>query len=199
MWNAASPDTDKVVPAFVKALASMPEPHKEKSVKAGPMQYRYADLATVIATVKPVLAAENLAFSQTLSDAGVATMIMHDSGQWLAYPAFRVVGNPADAQKHGSALTYSKRYALLSIMGIATEDDDGKAASAPAPAPSPMVARIDGLIDRMRQLPDDEKEALKDWASQEDKSLAPKALAEDTDWLAEVESYLQALVTTEES
>jgi len=36
------------------------------------------------------------------------------------------------AQGVGSATTYQKRYSLMAVLGLATEDDDGKAASAPA-------------------------------------------------------------------
>jgi hypothetical protein len=47
-----------------------------------------------------------------------------------------VKGVKADPQAEGSALTYARRYALMAMVGIAPEDDDGNAASKPAPRPA---------------------------------------------------------------
>lgn len=58
----------------------------------------------------------------------VKTCISHDSGQNIQHD----LRLPCDAnvQKIGSAISYARRYALQSILGIAGEDDDGNAASA---------------------------------------------------------------------
>ena len=42
-----------------------------------------------------------------------------------------------DAQGYGSALTYARRYGILTLCGIAPEDDDGNAASKPATYKAP--------------------------------------------------------------
>ena len=59
----------------------------------------------------------------------VKTCISHNSGQNIQHD----LRLPCDAnvQKIGSAISYARRYALQSILGIAGEDDDGNAASAP--------------------------------------------------------------------
>jgi hypothetical protein len=43
--------------------------------------------------------------------------------------------DPQDPQKVGGAVTYARRYALLALLGLAPEDDDGALASQPAKAP----------------------------------------------------------------
>lgn len=92
---------------------------------------KYADLITIIKTAKPILTKNGLAFTQLVNkdETGgvITTMLMHESGQWLAantnYP---INGKP---QEQGSAITYMRRYALAAILGIAADpDDDGEAA-----------------------------------------------------------------------
>jgi hypothetical protein len=63
------------------------------------------------------------------------TRLAHKSGQWIEaeYP---VCAFPAKQQEMGSALTYSRRYSLFSLVGIAgEEDDDGNAAVTATQAP----------------------------------------------------------------
>lgn len=100
---------------------------------------RYADLATVLKTVRPVLAKHGIALTQTtqiLDGSLVLVTRLHWRDEELAgyYPI-----NPtkADPQGYGSAMTYARRYALQAIVGVAADDDDdGNAASAAGAAPS---------------------------------------------------------------
>jgi hypothetical protein len=64
----------------------------------------------------------------------LVTRLIHESGEWLGsrYPVHPV---KADPQGEGSALTYARRYALMALVGIAPEDDDGNAANAAANKP----------------------------------------------------------------
>lgn len=94
---------------------------------------KYADLAEVLNTVRPVFAKHGIAVIQAPSfDSGVAhveTMITHSSGEWLSNTCSAPVGKQ-DAQGVGSAITYLRRYSLAAFAGIAQEDDDGNSASA---------------------------------------------------------------------
>ena len=100
---------------------------------------RYADLATVLKTVRPVLAKHGIALTQTtqiLDGALVLVTRLHWRDEELAgyYPI-----NPtkADPQGYGSAMTYARRYALQAIVGVAADDDDdGNAASAAPSKPA---------------------------------------------------------------
>lgn len=107
---------------------------------------RYADLAEILNTVRPVFSAHGLAIVQMPSfDAGVAsveTMISHSSGEWISSVCSAPVSKQ-DAQGVGSAITYLRRYSLAAMAGIAQEDDDANSAvghrqplHAPAPAPA---------------------------------------------------------------
>jgi hypothetical protein len=94
----------------------------------------YADLATVIDAVKPALNKHDIAFVQLPVEPpfeghlAIRTILLHKSGETLAGTA--VVPLPkSDPQGYGSAVTYARRYALASIVGLKTLDDDGEAAS----------------------------------------------------------------------
>ena len=93
---------------------------------------RYADMNSVVDAVRIPFCNNGLSYSQfpIMQDnkVGVETILMHESGEWmsdiLVLPMVK-----QDPQAAGSAITYAKRYALQSIAGIPSEDDDGNAAS----------------------------------------------------------------------
>lgn len=95
---------------------------------------KYADLAEVLNTVRPVFAAHGLSIVQMPSFAdGVAhveTILMHKSGQWISNVASAPVGKQ-DAQGVGSVITYLRRYSSAAFAGIAQEDDDANASIKP--------------------------------------------------------------------
>lgn len=93
---------------------------------------KYADLGAVLAAIKPPLIAHGLFFTQRTqpSDDGVIvdTVLHHSSGEEMNLGSLYVPADKRDAQKFGSALSYARRYALLTAFGVPTEDDDGNAA-----------------------------------------------------------------------
>lgn len=92
---------------------------------------RYADLAEVLNTVRPVMSKHGISISQFPAfESGIAsveTIVMHTSGEWMTGISSAPV-TKQDAQGVGSALTYLRRYSLAAIAGIAQEDDDGNGA-----------------------------------------------------------------------
>jgi hypothetical protein len=94
---------------------------------------KYADLGSVIDAIKPALIKNGLYFTQRPqpSEGGVTveTVIGHASGEEMSLGALFVPANKNDAQAFGSALTYARRYALVTAFGVPVEDDDGNAAA----------------------------------------------------------------------
>lgn len=128
---------NEVVTAMTIALAEMDEMTKTQTARiptksGGNYSYTYVDLAQVMAYVRPLLAKHNLVVSQeTITAEGgtaVSTVLLHNSGQWVATGPLKLPSS-SDAQSHGSAITYARRYSLMALLGLATEDDDGQAAS----------------------------------------------------------------------
>lgn len=123
--------------AWVVAAGQLPNVPKETTGQVGSAQRKYADLATVTETVRPILAANGLAYLQGVSDGDkivtVTTRLVHKSGEWIEDSMSMPTGK-GDAQAVGSAVTYGRRYALMALLGLAPDDDDGAAASRQAPA-----------------------------------------------------------------
>jgi hypothetical protein len=94
---------------------------------------KYADLGAVIDAVKPALIAHDLFFTQHCHPAEdgvmVETVLGHASGEEKSLGKLFVPANKRDAQGFGSALTYARRYGLMTAFGVPAEDDDGNAAS----------------------------------------------------------------------
>lgn len=105
---------------------------------------KYASLGDVIQAIKPHFAEVGLSYVQFPvtgeNSVGVTTRLMHLSGEWLEQEYFIPLGK-MDAQAAGSAITYARRYALQSIAGIPSEDDDGNQAVQAAPTPSKSITK----------------------------------------------------------
>ena len=91
----------------------------------------YADLTSVIKAIKEPFANNGLSYTQFPTNdegrIGVVTMLMHESGEYLEH-SYTLPTTKADPQSAGSAITYARRYALQSIAGIPTADDDAESA-----------------------------------------------------------------------
>jgi len=95
---------------------------------------RYADLAEVLNTVRPVFSSFGLSIIQNPSFDGslvsVTTVLGHEKGGYITAVASCVPAK-ADAQGIGAATTYLRRYSLAAVTGVAQEDDDGQSAINP--------------------------------------------------------------------
>jgi len=91
----------------------------------------YADLTSVIKAIKQPFSDNGLSYTQfpvsNEHGVGVSTRLMHISGQWLEME-YTLPTVKKDPQASGSAITYARRYALQSIAGIPTADDDAESA-----------------------------------------------------------------------
>ena len=107
-----------------------------KNAKNPHFKSKYADLAELLNTVRPVFSGHGLAIVQMPSFvdgvASVETLISHSSGEWISSICSAPVSKQ-DAQGVGSAITYLRRYSLAAMCGIAQEDDDANSAVGHAP------------------------------------------------------------------
>lgn len=105
--------------------------------------FRYASLASGLDLVRKALGQHEIATVQTTAidnDAGLirlTTILAHSSGEWLSsdWPVCPVSETTAP-HRMGTALTYARRYALFTLVGIAGEDD--------CDAPDPPIVRLNG-------------------------------------------------------
>lgn len=133
----------KLVAALVQVQATVEGAIKGKKNPA--FKSNYADLSSVWDACREQLVTNGLTVVQFPGEMvdnrmTMTTQLSHESGEWmrgtLSIPLSKV-----DAQGYGSAVTYARRYALASVVGVCPEDDDGNAASRPAPRQE-QVARI---------------------------------------------------------
>jgi len=126
-----------IAAALAKAQAELTNP--EKSLVAtirpsGPGEaersFRYAPLSSGLDIVRKTLGQHEIATVQTTAidqTAGVVnltTVLAHASGEWISsdWPVC-AISETANPHRMGAALTYARRYALFTLVGIAGEDD----------------------------------------------------------------------------
>jgi ERF superfamily len=123
--------------ALAKAQAELINP--EKSLTAtirtgrpgeGERSFRYAPLSSGLDIVRKTLGQHEIAtlqttaIDQTAGMVNLTTTLAHASGEWIAsdWPVC-AIAETANPQRMGAALTYARRYALFTLVGIAGEDD----------------------------------------------------------------------------
>jgi hypothetical protein len=116
--QAAFPPIPKTKTATVKV---------QESKGGGSYSYQYADLADVLTVVRPVLAAEGLAvYQQTTYESErrllLTTTLEHVSGASLV-STIVLTASPDSPQAFGGALTYLRRYELVTLLGIQADED----------------------------------------------------------------------------
>jgi hypothetical protein len=92
---------------------------------------KYASLSNILEAIQTPLLESGLAFTQLPSgEDGMITLLMHaESGEYIQSD-YIVKPVKSDPQSKGSAITYQRRYALCSVLGLnIEEDDDGNAAT----------------------------------------------------------------------
>lgn len=133
---------------------------KIQTTKGGEYSYSYATLAATLEKVREHLAANGLAVSQfpeTVDGAMIlTTRLFHKSGQWLE-TVMSLAANTGDIKAVGSAITYARRYAIMAVLGLATDDDDddgdsaGKVQPKSKPAPTATAQPQPGWNGQDRQ------------------------------------------------
>ena len=92
--------------------------------------FRYASLSSGLDIIRKVLGSQQIAVTQTTDidrvsgTVNLTTMLLHTSGEWISsdWPVCQLSETSAP-RRMGAALTYARRYALFTMVGIAGEDD----------------------------------------------------------------------------
>src|SRR5262249_10676622 len=113
-----------------KSLTGTIEPRGAERGEGGVRLFRYAPLSSGLEIVRRTLGQHEIATVQTTAvhqTAGMinlTTVLAHSSGEWIAsdWPVCPIA-ETATPHRMGAALTYARRYALFTLVGIAGEDD----------------------------------------------------------------------------
>jgi hypothetical protein len=161
----SSPSIAALATALAKAQIELTNPEKSltgtiepEGGEGGPRQFRYAPLSTGLEIVRKTLGQHEIATVQTTAvdqAAGVVnltTILAHASGEWIAsdWPVCPIAETERP-HRMGAALTYARRYALFTLVGIAGEDDldapDLISPSQPTPGHNRRAIRGNGRLD----------------------------------------------------
>ena len=133
----SSPSVGALAAALAKAQAAIANPEKSLTatiVSPFPREesrtFRYAPLASGLDLVRKCLGQHEIATVQTTAidrEANLirlTTTLLHASGEWVSseWPVCPI-SETAAPHRLGAALTYARRYALFTLVGIAGEDD----------------------------------------------------------------------------
>ena len=133
----SSPSTGEIAGALAKAQAELENPEKSltatiqaHSSREESRTFRYASLASGLEIVRKCLSRHEIAIAQaTAIEPGtglikLTTTLFHTSGEWISsdWPVCPA-SETAAPHRMGAALTYARRYALFTLVGIAGEDD----------------------------------------------------------------------------
>lgn len=123
-----SPDIKDLVTALAKAQGQM-RPAVFNKVNPH-FKNRYADFNAIIDSCREPLASNGLSVMQYCEYVGdklmLVTQLCHTSGQWIK-SYFPMNPESTKSQALGSALSYSKRYALSALLTIVSDDEDDDA------------------------------------------------------------------------
>jgi hypothetical protein len=134
--HRSSESIGTIAGALAKAQAELANPEKSLTAtirspfpREADRTFRYASLSSGLDIVRKALGKHEIATVQTtaIDDAGLirlTTVLAHSSGEWVSsdWPVCQV-SETAAPHRMGAALTYARRYALFTLVGIAGEDD----------------------------------------------------------------------------
>ena len=163
---APSSPLQPLIEALVEFHKSVPPINKTASAQYG----KFADLETVLSTVTPHLLKNGLVVSQGFEPSThdnnpvLVTQLLHISGAKLVSRLPMVVAGRGKNPLHdwGGSCTYSRRYSLLSILGLTADMDvDGDFADEKSDAKP--AAKVQGVSDDDQPLLKKDRELLLQW------------------------------------
>lgn len=186
-----------VAQRFRDVLTKVGPYKKDATANTGSFSYDYADINSILAMLKPVLHEHRLTVYQPVStrdgftyvDTHVADL---DSDEELVFPGM-AFSTSKDPQAAGSAITYFRRYCIVSLFALQAGDDDGshaRQAAEAAQAPHPRSDRVQKAGARIRKLSAGNKEELE---NRHGGKIRGSDLLEDEVALARIEEWLDEL------
>ena len=158
-----------IAAALAKAQGELTNPEKSLTatirsdgVGAVERSFRYAPLSSGLDIVRKTLSQHEIAtvqttaIDQTVGIVNLTTVLAHASGEWIAsdWPVC-AISETTTPHRMGAALTYARRYALFTLVGIAGEDDldapDLKAPAAQNVGPEQPAARSNDRLNGGRR------------------------------------------------
>ena len=134
--HRSSENVAAIATALAKAQTELSNPEKAmigtiyNARSESSQSFRYASLSSGLDIIRKVLGGQQIAVAQTTDidrssgAINLTTVLIHTSGEWIAsdWPVCSL-SEISQPRRMGAALTYARRYALFTMVGIAGEDD----------------------------------------------------------------------------
>src|SRR6202051_2421708 len=134
--HRCSENVAAIATALAKAQTELSNPEKAmigtvyNNRSDSPQSFRYASLSSGLDIIRKSLGGQQIAIAQTThidrtnGMVNLTTVLLHTSGEWISsdWPVCQL-SETAAPRRMGAALTYARRYALFTMVGIAGEDD----------------------------------------------------------------------------
>src|SRR6202161_4235142 len=134
--HRSSENVAAIATALAKAQTELSNPEKAmigtvyNARSDSPQSFRYASLSSGLDIIRKALGGQQIAVAQTTDidrangTVNLTTLLLHTSGEWISsdWPVCQLAEISAP-RRMGAALTYARRYALFTMVGIAGEDD----------------------------------------------------------------------------
>jgi hypothetical protein len=132
--HRSSESVAAIATALAKAQTELTNPEKGMVgivyISDRPQSFRYASLSSGLEIIRKTLGGQQIAIAQTTDIdrangmVNLTTVLLHTSGEWISsdWPVCPISETSAP-RRMGAALTYARRYALFTMVGIAGEDD----------------------------------------------------------------------------
>jgi hypothetical protein len=134
--HRCSENVAAIATALAKAQTELSNPEKAmigsvyNARNDSQQSFRYASLSSGLDIIRKVLGSQQIAVTQTTAidrasgTVNLTTLLIHTSGEWISsdWPVCQL-SETATPRRMGAALTYARRYALFTMVGIAGEDD----------------------------------------------------------------------------
>jgi hypothetical protein len=134
--HRSSENVAAIATALAKAQTELSNPEKAmvgtiyNNRSESPQSFRYASLSSGLDIIRKALGGQQIAIAQTTDidrvngTVNLTTLLLHTSGEWISsdWPVCQLSETSAP-RRMGAALTYARRYALFTMVGIAGEDD----------------------------------------------------------------------------
>src|SRR6202035_1890304 len=136
VMHRSSESVAAIATALAKAQTELTNPEKAmvgtvyNNRTDSPQSFRYASLSSGPDIIRKALGGQQIAIAQTTDidrangTVNLTTILLHTSGEWISsdWPVCQLSETSAP-RRMGAALTYARRYALFTMVGIAGEDD----------------------------------------------------------------------------
>jgi hypothetical protein len=137
--HRSSENIAAIATALAKAQTELSNPEKAmigtvyNARSDGPQSFRYASLSSGLDIIRKALGSHQIAIAQTTDidridrasgTVNLTTLLLHTFGEWISsdWPVCQLSETSAP-RRMGAALSYARRYALFTLVGIAGEDD----------------------------------------------------------------------------